>query len=483
MAYILALDAGTTQVKAALFDQEGKISALAERKVDVLFPAAGFVEQSPEQIYQATVEAIKDTMKKAGIAGDQVKALGITNQRNTVILWDKKTGKPLYNAMVWQDQRGPELTPSFMARQSIEFVLASMVAGKILWLFKEIPGLRERAEAGEVLFGGVDTWLLWNLSGKQVHATDISNASSTFLFDLANFKWNSEVLAEVELPLSLFPVGKETSHVFGHVSVPELDLSCPIAALAADQQASLFGHRCFAPGLTKVTFGTGSFALANMGSDISPAPPGVAKHAGWSIKGQITHALEGPIFTSGSALEWLQDGLGIINSLDELEPLARSVETNEGVYFVPALAGLGAPSWDTKARGLLIGMTRGTQKAHVVRAALESLAFQIREVVDVMRPALKGETRLRIDGRPTINTFLVQTLADVCGVPVDRASNYNITLLGTALLAGLSTDFWSSLDEIASLSFDYQTFNPQKDLEKDYSKWQEAVSKAYGWAE
>lgn len=483
MAYILALDAGTTQVKAALFDEEGKISALAERKLNVLFPAPSFVEQNPEEIYQATVEAIRDTMEKAGVTGDQVKALGITNQRNTVIVWDKKTGKPLYNAMVWQDQRGPELTPSFMARQSVEFVLASLVAGKILWLFKEIPGLRERAEAGEVLFGGVDAWLLWNLTDKQVHATDVSNASSTFLFDLANFKWNPELIGEVELPLGIFPTGKDTSHIFGHVSSPELKLDCPIAALAADQQASLFGHRCFTPGLTKVTFGTGCFALANMGSDTSPAPPGVAKHAGWSIQGQITHALEGPIFTSGSALEWLQDGLGIISSLDELEPLASSVETTDGVYFVPALTGFGAPSWDAKARGLLIGMTRGTQKAHVVRAALESLAFQVREVIDVMRPALSGETRLRIDGRPTINTLLVQTLADVCGVPVDRAANYNITLLGTAMLAGLSTGFWSSLEEIASLSFDYQTFNPRKDLEKEYAKWQEAVKKAYGWAE
>jgi glycerol kinase len=483
MAYIMALDAGTTQVKVALFDQEGRSFALSECKVDVSFPEPGFVEQDPEQIYRAAIEAINDAMQKANVCANQVVALGITNQRINVIMWDSRTGKPVCNAMGWQDQRGPEMTPGFVARHTVEFTLASLVAGKILWLFKKIPDLRSRAEAGEVIFGGIDTWLLWKLTSGQVHATDVSNASTTILYDVERARWNPEILAEANIPLNIFPAVMDSAHIYGHVSTRDLAITCPIAALAADQQASLFGHRCFSSGQAKITFGTGSFVLANMGINACLPPPGIIKHAAWSIKGKVTFALEGSIFSSGSALEWLVDGLGLVRSLEDLEPLAASVESNDGVFFVPALAGLGSPSWDTKARGLLIGLTRGTQKGHIARAALDSLAFQVREVIDIMSPVFSGTQCLRIDGRPTINKYLVQTLADTCQLPIERASNFNVTLAGAAYLAGLSSGVWSSLDEIMGLAVDYEVFRPQHDMEKNYILWQKAVGRSYSWLE
>ena len=481
MKYVLALDAGTTHVKAAIFDQKGAIIALKEHKVEVYFPEPGFVEQDPEQIYRAAVEAINAAMQKAGIGPEQISALGITNQRINVILWDVKTSQPIYNALGWQDSRGPELAPGLMARKTVEFTLASLVAGKILWLLKKIPDLRNRMETGEVVFGGIDSWLLWKLTGGKVHATDISNASTTILYNIARLDWNPEILAEVNIPQRIFPAVMDSSHIYGHVATPDLKINCPIAALAADQQSSLFGHCCFNPGQAKISFGTGSFVLANMGSSTSLPPPGIIKHAAWSLNNRSTFALEGSILCSGSALEWLVDGLGLFRSWDELELLAKNVDHNEGVFFVPALTGLGSPSWDTKARGLLIGLTRGTQKGHIARAALESLAFQVREVIDVMSPSISGVQCLRIDGRLTRNDFLVQTLADACRLPVERSANYNITLAGAAYLAGLSTNVWSSLDELSNLAADYERFTPRNDMEKDFAKWQEAVKRSHSW--
>ena len=481
MNYVMAVDAGTTHIKAAIFDRKGKVTAWSQREADVYFPKAGFVEQDPDQIYRAAIAAIHDTMAKAGIASNQVTALGVTNQRINVIMWEVRTGRPVHNAMGWQDQRGPDMMPGFMARQTLEYTIASMFAGKILWLYKEIPDLRSRMEAGDVVFGGVDTWLLWKLTGGQVHATDVSNASTTILYDLSRSCWNTEILAKANIPVNIFPRVMDSSHIFGHVSTPDLDLNCPIASVAADQQASLFGHQCFYPGQAKATFGTGSFVLANMGNSGSPPPPGIIKHAAWSLHGRPTFALEGSILDSGSALEWLMDGMGLVGSLDDLDALAASVDGSAGVYFVPALSGLGSPSWDTRARGLLIGLTRVTRKGHIARAALNSLAFQVREVIDLMGPAFSGAQLLHIDGRPAMNACLVQTLADTCQVTVARAVNYNATLTGAAYLAGLSTGVWSSLEEIQSLDTQYETFSPHCAMEKEYVKWREAVKRAYCW--
>jgi len=481
VVYIMVLDAGASQIKAALFDNAGNMTALSERKVDSCFPGSGYVEQYPMQIYHASIEAIQETMHKAAISPSQVIALGITNQRNNVLLWDSKTGKPIHNAISWQDQRGPELTPGLMARHRVEFTIASLVAGKILWLFEEIPNLRSRVETKEVLFGGIDTWLLWKYTNGKVHATDVSNASTTFLYDLERKDWNADILSEVGIPQHVFPQVMDSSHIFGYVSTPDLKLTCPISAVVADQQASLFGHRCFNPGETKVTFGTGSFVLANDGNGARFSKSGIVRHIAWSFNGTRTYALEGSILTSGSALEWLVEGLGLAHSVDELESLATSVDDNAGVSFVPALAGLGSPSWDTKARGLLIGLNRGVRKGHIARAALEALAFQVCEVMEVMAPILSDTQQLRVDGRPAMNGFLIQTLADVCGLPVERAVDYHVTLRGAAYLAGLSTGVWSSLKEISNLYVKYETFLPHSDRRNDYAKWQEAVKRSYSW--
>lgn len=439
------------------------------------------MEQDPEQIYQAAVGAIHDAMEKVGVNPNQVRALGITNQRINVIMWDARTGKPVYNAVGWQDQRGPEMTPSFMARQSVEFTLASLFAGKILWLYEKIPDLRYRTENGEVILGGVDTWLLWKFTSGEVHATDVSNASTTILYDTARMNWNKELLSEVNIHVDMFPKVMDSSYVYGYVSSPDLRITCPIAAVIADQQASLFGHRCFSPSQAKITFGTGSFVLVNMGNSDWQPPPGIIKHVAWSIKGKPTFALEGSILCSGSALEWLVDGLGLVLSLDELELLAASVHHNAGVYFVPAFSGLGSTSWDTKARGLLIGLTRGTQQGHIARAALETVAFQVREVIDVMSTTFSVSKSLRIDGRPAMNNLIAQTLADICHLHVERNTNYNMTLTGAAYMAGLSANFWASLDVISEFATDYEIFEPQCDLDKEYSAWQEAVKRSYSW--
>ncbi len=481
MSYVLALDAGTTQIKVALFGHDGTICAISERKVDVYFPTHGYVEQDPLQIYTATIEAIKDTLNKAGVNSDEVVSLGITNQRINVLMWDVKTGQPIYNAMGWQDLRGPDKTPGLMARNSVEFTLASLVVGKILWLFERFPDLRNKTESGEVVFGGIDTWLLWKLTGGKIHATDVSNASTTILYDIQKMCWNTELLSEVNVPLNIFPQVLESGQLFGHVSTPDLELNCPIAALVADQQASLFGHRCFETNQAKVTMGTGCFVMVNMGQNLDKPPFGIIKHIAWSINDQQTIAMEGSILSSGSALEWLKDGLGLISSLDDLELLASSVEDSGGVFFVPALTGLGSPSWDTKARGLLIGLDRGTQKGHIAKAAIESLAFQIREVMDAMYPAFLNTQTLCVDGKPTTNKLLIQTLADVCQMKVERKSNYNLSLTGAAYLAGLASGFWSTPAEISQFPVETEVFYPQHNREHDYIKWLEAVKRSQSW--
>jgi len=483
MSYILALDAGTTQIKVALFDHDGAICASSQRRADVFFPASGYVEQDPQQIYQAVVEAIKDTLAKAGVQSDQVTSLGITNQRLTVMMWDIKTGQPVYNLIGWQDLRWPEKTPGLLARNTVEYTLASMVAGKILWLFDEFPDLRNRAERGEVVFGGVDTWLLWKLTKGQILATDVSNASTTILFDRDHKCWNQTILSEVDIPLNIFPEVLESGQFYAKISTPDLELTCPITALIADQQASLLGHRCFEPGQAKVTLGTGSFVLVNTGDNLDKPPLGIIKHIAWSIHGDHCYAMEGSILSSGSALEWLVDGLGLLSSLSELEPLANSVDNNGGVYFVPALAGLGAPSWDTKARGLLIGIDRGTQKGHIALAAIEALAFQVREVIEAMQPAFLTTKTLSIDGRPTVNKRLVQTIADVCDLKVNAQLNYNLSLTGAAYCAGLASGFWGSVSELSDFPDEVEAFFPAVNRDQDYFKWLEAVKRSRMWLE
>jgi glycerol kinase len=486
MPHVLAIDAGTTGVTALIINDEAVVVARGYREFPQHFPKPGWVEHDPAEIWDATLIAVRSALDAGGLRARDCAAIGITNQRETTVIWDRTTLEPIHNAIVWQDRRTAErcdeLRPHEPAiRAQTGLVLdAYFSATKIDWLLANVPGARERAENGELAFGTIDTWLIAKLTGGRSHVTDYTNASRTLLYDIYKKDWSSELLELFGVPTSLLPKVQPSSGRFGTATLYGDEI--PVSGVAGDQQAALFGQACFEPGMTKNTYGTGSFVLMNTG-DVAPAPPeGLLVTIACGPGGKPAYAMEGAIFVTGAAIQWLRDGLGIIAQASETGPLAESVPDNGGVYFVPALTGLGSPYWDPYARGTIIGITRGTTRAHLARAAVEAMAFQTRDVVEAMqREAGVQLAELRVDGGASVMNFLCRFQADQLNVPVRRPQVQETTALGAAFLAGLAEGVWSSTDELAKTWRLDEEFTPSGENSKLYEDWRRAVERARGW--
>ena len=493
MPAILALDQGTTSSRAIVFDLDGSVRAVAQKELTQIFPAPGWVEHDPQEIWASQVGVAVEALGKAGLNADEV-AIGLTNQRETTILWDRASGHPVHNAIVWQDRR----TADFCERLKADageiitaktglLVDAYFSASKIRWLLDNIPGARRRAEAGDLAFGTVDSWLLWKLTGGTVHATDTSNASRTMLFNIHAREWDEELLRLFDVPRALLPDVRSSSEVFGEAA-PGLGLGrVPVAGVAGDQQAALFGQMCRAPGMSKNTYGTGCFLLQNIGTAPARSAQKLVTTIAWTIGGRTEYALEGSTFVGGAVVQWIRDGLGLVRTAADIEPLAASVPDNGGVYLVPAFAGLGAPHWDPYARGAIVGITRGTTAAHVARAAVESIAYQVADLLDAMA-ADSGIalTELRVDGGAARNDALMQFQADLLGVPVVRPVVTETTALGAAYLAGLAAGYFGSAgrDEMAGQWRVDRRFEPRmarSAVRGLRERWSAALLRAKGW--
>ncbi|ADU51747.1 glycerol kinase [Thermaerobacter marianensis DSM 12885] len=493
--YVLALDQGTTSSRAILFDRQGSVVAVRNQEFRQIYPRPGWVEHDPLDIWDSQIAVAKAVLKEAGASYADVAAIGVTNQRETTIVWDRATGEPVHNAIVWQDRRTADLCTELkrrgreaLFREKTGLVVDPYFSGtKIAWLLDNVPGLRERAQRGEVLFGTVDTWLVWKLTGGRVHVTDYSNASRTLIFNIHTLDWDDELLQELNIPRAMLPEVRPSSQVYGETDPALLGGAIPIAGIAGDQQAALFGQACFRPGMAKNTYGTGAFVLMNTGHRPARSEHGLITTVAWGVDGKVEYALEGSIFIAGAVVQWLRDELKIIEKAADTEPLARSVEDTGGVYLVPAFAGLGAPYWDPYARGTIVGITRGTGRAHLARAALESIAYQTRDVLSAME-ADSGLTlsALRVDGGAVVNNFLMQFQADLLGVPVDRPVVNETTALGAAYLAGLAVGFWKNREEIEQFWQRDRRFEPampEETRERLYAGWKRAVERAKGWEE
>ncbi len=485
--FVLSLDEGTTSARAILFDRESNILGIGQYEFPQHYPKPGWVEHDPEEIWEAQLKAIKTAIERAKIEPGQIAAIGVTNQRETTIVWDK-SGRPLHNAIVWQCRRTAEMVEEIkreygdLIKEKTGLVPdAYFSASKLKWLLDNVPGLREKAEKGEVLFGTVDTFLIYRLTGE--HVTDYSNASRTMLFNIKRLEWDGELLEMFDIPEEVLPEVRESSEIYGYTKRELLGAEIPVSGNAGDQQAALFGQAAFEAGMVKATYGTGSFILANTGKTVRYSENLLTTIA-WGLNGRVTYALEGSIFVTGAAVQWLRDGIRIIKNAAETEELATRLESNEGVYFVPAFVGLGAPYWDQFARGLIIGITRGTGREHLARATLEAIAYLTRDVIEEMEK-LVGIKELRVDGGATANDFLMKFQADILNRRVVRPVVKETTALGAAYLAGLAVDYWSSLDEIKSLWKAEKVFEPNMDEEtrqRLYRGWKEAVKRAMGWA-
>lgn len=494
--YILALDQGTTSSRAIVFNEEGKPVASAQKEFPQIYPQPGWVEHDPADIWNSQLEVAQQAIAKAGIQASDIAGIGITNQRETTIIWDRKTGQPIYNAIVWQCRRTAEMcqrlkVEGFEAevRARTGLVLDAYFSGtKIAWLLDNVPGSRERARNGELAFGTVDTWLLWKLSGGKLHITDVSNASRTLIYNIHKRDWDDVLLKRLDIPRELLPEVKPSSAVYGETDPSLLGSAIPLAAAAGDQQAATFGQACFASGSVKNTYGTGCFMLMNTAESAVKSPGGLLTTIGWQLgeEGKTIYALEGSVFIAGAAIQWLRDELGLIRTAAESGPLAESVANTGGVYVVPAFVGLGAPHWDGFARGTIVGLTRGSNRAHLVRATLESIAYQTRDVVEVMlHDARLKLDALRVDGGAAANDWLMQFQADMLGVPVLRPTIVETTALGVAYLAGLGVGYWQSTEQIAAHWSVERTFEPRMDpAQRDslYRGWQRAVDRSKGWA-
>ncbi len=496
MSFVLALDQGTTSSRAILFDRGGNVVAKSQHEHRQIFPQPGWVEHDPMEIWNSQLSAAGQVLADAGASAGDVAAIGITNQRETVVLWDRKTGEPIYNAIVWQDRRTAEFCDRLKSEGHLKSIQqktglvidAYFSASKLRWLLDHVPGARDRANRGELAFGTIDSWLLWKLTDGNVHATDVTNASRTMLFNIRDLQWDQELLDLLQIPRSLLPSVRSSSEVFGQTRA--LGGSIEIAGMAGDQQAALFGQTCFTPGMAKNTYGTGCFMLMNTGDQPVVSQHQLLSTVAWRTVGaqsRACYALEGSIFIGGAVVQWLRDGLGIVKSADEIETLARSVNDCGGVYMVPAFAGLGAPHWDQYARGTITGITRGTTAAHFARAALESIAFQVADVLDIMQQdsGIKIE-QLRVDGGATANDLLMQFQADLLRVPVLRPKVTETTALGAAFLAGLAVGYWKTLADVqASWQLDRQ-FEPMRDAENARHRrrrWSEALQRSRDWEE
>jgi glycerol kinase len=490
---LLAFDQGTTSSRSLLFDTNGVILSLAQREFTQIFPKPGWVEHDPEEIAASQFAAALEALSKAHVQAKDIRAIGITNQRETTIVWDRSTGKPICNAIVWQDRRTAEFCQQLksqghenLIQQRTGLVIDPYFsASKISWILDHVPNARRLAEAGRLAFGTVDTWLVWKLTAGRLHITDASNSSRTMLSNIHTCKWDDDLLALFRIPASMLPEIRRSSEIYGEVSaVPGLN-GILIAGIAGDQQAALFGQRCTAPGLSKNTYGTGCFLLQNTGSRAIASRNRLITTVAWKLGDTIEYALEGSVFVGGAVVQWLRDGLGIIRSSTEIEALASSVPDNGGIYFVPAFVGLGAPHWDSFARGAIVGLTRGTTSAHIARAALESIAYQVADLTDAIQTDVQTPlTELRVDGGASANNTLMQFQADILGVPVVRPSITETTALGAAYLAGLAIEVWKDVQAISNLPSEQTRFEPRMPRSQAKllrERWNEAVSRSLSW--
>lgn len=495
MKYILALDQGTTSSRAILFNKKGEIVSVAQKEFEQIFPKAGWVEHDPSEIWSSQVGVAAEVVSRANLNATEIAAIGITNQRETTVVWDKNTGKPVYNAIVWQDRRTAGICNQLrkeghadMFQDKTGLILDSYFSGtKVKWILDNVDGARKKAENGDLLFGTVDSWLVWKLTDGKVHATDASNASRTLLYNIYENKWDKEILELLEIPESMLPDVRSSSEVYGETSGDVFAAKLPIAGIAGDQQAALFGQVCSQPGMAKNTYGTGCFMLLQTGEKPIKSKNNLLTTIAWKLDGKVFYALEGSVFIGGAVVQWLRDGLGMIRSSSDIEGLARKVDDTDGVYLVPAFSGLGAPHWDPYARGTLIGLTRGTNRSHIARAALESIAYQSTDLLRAMESDA-GITlkEMRVDGGASVNDLLMQFQADILDKPVVRPKITETTALGAAYLAGLAVGYWESIDEIQQKWQVDKTFEPKmekKEREKLMKNWHRAVDRAKNWAE
>jgi len=492
MSYILALDQGTTSSRAIVFDKESRQISAVQKEYTQIFPKSGWVEHDPLEIWETQKNAAVEALKKANLTAGDIAAIGITNQRETSIIWDRQTGEPVYNAIVWQDRRTSafcdqiraEHADLIRAKTGLE-VDAYFSASKIRWILENIEGAREKAESGELLFGTVDSWLVWKLTNGAKHLTDVSNASRTMIFDINSLKWDAELLRIFDIPPQILPEVLSSSEIYGEVTNAQELNGIKIAGIAGDQQAALFGQLCLEKGLSKNTYGTGCFMLQNIGEKAVKSENRLLTTVAWKIGERCEYALEGSVFIGGAVIGWLRDSLEIIEKSSDVEDLANSVPDNGGVYFVPAFAGLGAPHWNQDARGLITGLTRGTGKAHIARAALESIAYQVADLLDAMQADAKIELKeLRVDGGACVNETLLQFQADILQIPVVRSKISETTALGAAYLAGLAVGFWKDKSELNTHWQADKIFEPKmpkREAEKLRRKWNEAVKRALSW--
>ncbi len=495
MSVILALDQGTTSSRAIVFGPGGAIQAVAQKEFQQIFPKTGWVEHDPREIWSSQLEVAREALSKSGLKAKDIAAIGITNQRETTVVWDRRTGEPIHNAIVWQDRRTARFCDELkragqeeLIRDKAGLVIDAYFSGsKIRWLLDQVPGARERAQRGELAFGTIDTWLVWNLTGGALHVTDPSNASRTMLFNLHTGEWDAELLSVLGVPSEVLPEVRSSSEVYGETARSLFDGHIRIGGIAGDQQAALFGQNCFNRGRAKNTYGTGCFMLMNIGQTPAPSRHQLLTTVAWKTNGRTDYALEGSVFIGGAVVQWLRDGLGLIKSSGEIEALAGSVPDSGGVYLVPAFAGLGAPHWDQYARGTITGLTRGTTAGHIARAALEGIAFQVADVLEVMQEDSGiAVDELRVDGGASANNLLMQFQADILGVPVVRPKVVETTALGAAYLAGLAVGFWKDRAEVEGAWQVDRRFEPkQRADEVAYrrSRWAEALKRAREWEE
>ena len=492
--YIMALDAGTTSNRCILFNKKGQIISVAQKEFTQYFPKPGWVEHDANEIWSSQLGVAVEAMAKIDATANDIAAIGITNQRETTIVWDKNTGEPIYNAIVWQCRRTSqycdklkekELTEKF--REKTGLIVDAYFSGtKLKWILDNVEGAREKAENGDLLFGTVETWLIWKLTKGKVHVTDYSNASRTLLFNIKELKWDDEILAELNIPKCMLPEVKQSSEIYGYCDHSFLGGEIPISGAAGDQQAALFGQTCFNAGEAKNTFGTGCFMLMNTGETPVYSENGLVTTIAWGLDGKVNYALEGSIFVAGAAIQWLRDELRIIESAADSEHMANMVEDTNGCYVVPAFTGLGAPHWDQYARGAIVGLTRGVNKYHIVRATLESLAFQVNDVLEAMKVDSKIELEsLKVDGGASQNNLLMQMQSDIINAPVKRPRCVETTAMGAAYLAGLAVEYWKSKEEVIKNWEIDKVFTPQiceENRTKKIKGWHKAVGCSYGWA-
>ena len=491
----MALDQGTTGSRAIIFNHSGTIISTASKEFKQIYPKPGWVEHDPAEIWSSQIEVAKTSLDKAGLKAVDIAAIGITNQRETTIVWDKKTGKPVYNAIVWQCRRTATICDQLKKKGLAEIIQkktglvvdAYFSGTKIKWILDNVSGVRERAGKKELLFGTVDSWLIWNLTKGKTHVTDYTNASRTMLFNIHNLDWDEEILTELDIPREMLPKVLPSSYIYANTDKEIFGAEIPISGDAGDQQAALFGQACYEPGMAKNTYGTGCFILMNTGEKIVPSKNGLLTTIAWGVNGKVEYALEGSIFIGGAVVQWLRDEIGLIKSSAEIEKYARKVKDTHGVYLVPAFVGLGAPYWDMYARGIIVGLTRGAKKEHILRSAEESIAYQSRDVLEVIqKDSGINLKKLKVDGGAVRDNFLMQFQSDILGVPVVRPQIAETTALGAAYLAGLAVGYWKDKEEIAQKWKVDKEFSPNMDnktKETLYKGWKKAVNRSLKWEE